>query len=194
MNNACKYSDKNSKLKLETRNSEETHAGLHLLPHRRRPTARRPGSWRPPGSWPFWISPRCTTATPWSFPRPIIRTSWTCPTNSGRRWARFAAGWPRPCQLSLKAQGFNIGMNNFDAAGQEVFHAHVHVIPRYFGDGLQIVPPGELSARGYGEDRGAAAAGPVGRRLKSVADTRPAPTEIIMLLMRRSVPEPPRIC
>ena len=32
---------------------------------------------------------------------------------------------------TLSAQGFNIGMNNFEAAGQAVFHAHLHVIPRY---------------------------------------------------------------
>ena len=52
-------------------------------------------------------------------------------------------------QQSLKAQGFNIGMNNFAAAGQEVFHAHVHVIPRYDGDGLRLFPqknyrPGDM--------------------------------------------------
>jgi len=43
-------------------------------------------------------------------------------------------------QQGLQAQGFNIGMNNFPAAGQEVFHAHMHVIPRYFGDGLRLFP------------------------------------------------------
>lgn len=41
---------------------------------------------------------------------------------------------------SLKADGFNLGMNNFAAAGQVVFHAHLHVIPRYDGDGLQHWP------------------------------------------------------
>ncbi len=40
----------------------------------------------------------------------------------------------------LKAQGFNLGMNNFAAAGQIVFHAHIHVIPRYLGDGLHLIP------------------------------------------------------
>ena len=41
---------------------------------------------------------------------------------------------------SLKADGFNLGMNNFAAAGQVVFHAHLHVIPRYECDGLQHWP------------------------------------------------------
>jgi len=30
--------------------------------------------------------------------------------------------------------GFNIGVNVGAAAGQTVFHLHVHVIPRYLGD------------------------------------------------------------
>ncbi len=38
------------------------------------------------------------------------------------------------------AQGINLGMNNFEAAGQVVFHAHLHVIPRYFSDGLRLFP------------------------------------------------------
>jgi len=52
-------------------------------------------------------------------------------------------------RATLSAQGFNIGMNNFEAAGQVVFHAHIHVIPRYFSDGLKLFPqesykPGDL--------------------------------------------------
>jgi histidine triad (HIT) family protein len=43
-------------------------------------------------------------------------------------------------RTALLAQGFNLGMNNFEAAGQEVFHAHLHVIPRYFSDGLHLFP------------------------------------------------------
>ncbi len=53
----------------------------------------------------------------------------------------------------LFAQGFNIGMNNFEAAGQVIFHAHVHVIPRYLTDGLRLFPqesyrPGDLEKTG----------------------------------------------
>ncbi len=34
----------------------------------------------------------------------------------------------------LNADGINLVMNNGEAAGQEVFHAHIHVIPRYKND------------------------------------------------------------
>jgi diadenosine tetraphosphate (Ap4A) HIT family hydrolase len=33
-----------------------------------------------------------------------------------------------------KPDGYNIGMNCGEAAGQTVMHFHCHVIPRYFGD------------------------------------------------------------
>ena len=36
----------------------------------------------------------------------------------------------------MNADGINIGMNNLSAAGQVVFHSHIHIIPRYKNDGL----------------------------------------------------------
>lgn len=36
------------------------------------------------------------------------------------------------------ADGVNITMNNGTAAAQEVFHAHIHVIPRKMNDGLFV--------------------------------------------------------
>jgi diadenosine tetraphosphate (Ap4A) HIT family hydrolase len=35
---------------------------------------------------------------------------------------------------TLSPDGINIGVNCGEAAGQTVFHAHIHVIPRFFGD------------------------------------------------------------
>lgn len=34
----------------------------------------------------------------------------------------------------LAPDGFNVGLNDGEAAGQTVMHAHVHVIPRHRGD------------------------------------------------------------
>ena len=33
-----------------------------------------------------------------------------------------------------KPDGYNIGINNGEAAGQTVMHLHIHLIPRYKGD------------------------------------------------------------
>lgn len=41
----------------------------------------------------------------------------------------------------LGCDGINILQNNGAAAGQSVFHLHVHVIPRYEGDGILPVWP-----------------------------------------------------
>jgi diadenosine tetraphosphate (Ap4A) HIT family hydrolase len=47
--------------------------------------------------------------------------------------------------------GFNIGVNDGDAAGQTVPHAHIHVIPRYRNDvpdprgGIRRVIPGRAA-------------------------------------------------
>lgn len=38
----------------------------------------------------------------------------------------------------LNCDGINIVQNNKEAAGQTVNHFHVHVIPRYKGDGLNL--------------------------------------------------------
>ena len=45
----------------------------------------------------------------------------------------------------LGADGFNIGLNNGKAAGQEVDHVHFHVIPRHQGDGLKHWPSQEYA-------------------------------------------------
>jgi len=36
---------------------------------------------------------------------------------------------------AVSADGINIGMNNDSAAGQLVFHAHIHIMPRFKNDG-----------------------------------------------------------
>ena len=54
-------------------------------------------------------------------------------------------------QKKFKPQGFNVGVNCGEAAGQSVFHAHIHVIPRYTGDvpmprgGVRNLMPGKGS-------------------------------------------------
>jgi diadenosine tetraphosphate (Ap4A) HIT family hydrolase len=37
-------------------------------------------------------------------------------------------------EQSLNPQGYNIGMNCGEVAGQTVMHFHCHIIPRYLGD------------------------------------------------------------
>lgn len=43
----------------------------------------------------------------------------------------------------LRCEGVNFFLADGEAAGQEVFHTHLHVFPRYRGDGFGLrLPPG----------------------------------------------------
>ncbi len=53
-------------------------------------------------------------------------------------------------KVATGASGINVHMNNEKTAGQVVFHAHVHVIPRFENDGL--VHWGHRSTYKTGED------------------------------------------
>ncbi|RLN90926.1 hypothetical protein BBJ28_00008726 [Nothophytophthora sp. Chile5] len=46
-------------------------------------------------------------------------------------------------QEATGTDGVNIVQNNGAAAGQAVFHAHIHVIPRFNGDGVIKLPAGQ---------------------------------------------------
>ena len=49
-------------------------------------------------------------------------------------------------QDGLHADGLNVVQNNGEAAGQTVFHFHVHLIPRYAGDTVNVTwKPGTLT-------------------------------------------------
>lgn len=50
----------------------------------------------------------------------------------------------RRIQAAFRPLGFNVGWNHGQAAGQHVFHLHVHVLPRYAdgGRGVQLLGTG----------------------------------------------------
>jgi diadenosine tetraphosphate (Ap4A) HIT family hydrolase len=52
---------------------------------------------------------------------------------------------------SLRCEGVNFFLADGEAAGQEVFHVHLHVIPRYHGDGFGLRLPPDYSVRPRGE-------------------------------------------
>lgn len=49
---------------------------------------------------------------------------------------------------SLQPAGFNVGWNHGGAAGQHVFHVHVHVLPRFQGGGSGVQALGEGASAG----------------------------------------------
>lgn len=86
-------------------------------------------------------------------PKEHYETLLDLPDDLWQEMGRVSRRVAQALRTTLYAQGFNIGMNNFEAAGQVVFHAHLHVIPRYFSDGLRLFPqesyrPGDLEKTG----------------------------------------------
>lgn len=55
--------------------------------------------------------------------------------------AQIAARIGRALKEATGCEGINLIMNNEASAGQVVFHAHIHIIPRYTGDGAGHHPP-----------------------------------------------------
>jgi histidine triad (HIT) family protein len=52
----------------------------------------------------------------------------------------------RAMKKALNCDGMNLLQNNGTIAGQTVFHFHLHLIPRYEGDQVQVTwPQGEIS-------------------------------------------------
>jgi histidine triad (HIT) family protein len=47
----------------------------------------------------------------------------------------------------LRCEGVNFFLADGEAAGQDVFHVHLHVIPRYAGDGFGLRLPPDYSIR-----------------------------------------------
>ena len=55
-------------------------------------------------------------------------------------------------KAALGADGFNLVQNNGEAAGQTVFHCHMHLIPRYENDNAGILwEPGETTPEDMAE-------------------------------------------
>jgi histidine triad (HIT) family protein len=44
-------------------------------------------------------------------------------------------------------EGYNLWVANGEAAGQEVFHVHLHVLPRFKGDGFGLRFPANYGRR-----------------------------------------------
>jgi len=50
----------------------------------------------------------------------------------------------RAIKKALQPDGMNLVQSNERAASQEIFHFHIHVIPRWYGDGLRLARPPEV--------------------------------------------------
>lgn len=66
-----------------------------------------------------------------------------CDPAVGARLMEAAQKVARAVVNATRADGFNLGVNTGAAAGQIIFHLHLHVIPRSVNDGLRMWGQGE---------------------------------------------------
>ncbi len=76
--------------------------------------------------------------------------------------ARRIAGVLRDGEVG--ADGVNLMLSDGEAAGQEVMHSHLHVVPRHRGDSLQITADWSRPTRGALDNRA--------RRLREELESR----------------------
>ena len=65
----------------------------------------------------------------------VLPEDWHCVTETARIVAIAL-------DKALGADGVNVMMNNREHAGQTVHHPHIHLIPRFKGDGFTLWPHG----------------------------------------------------
>lgn len=66
------------------------------------------------------------------------RDIYSLPEETAAAMMRLAPALTRAVKAEYQADGVNLWMANEPAAGQEVFHAHLHVIPRHVDDGVRV--------------------------------------------------------
>jgi histidine triad (HIT) family protein len=80
------------------------------------------------------------------FPKSHSSDLWHISTNDAQRVMAASVQVARMIRDALGPDGMNLVQATRPAAWQTVFHFHVHLVPRYEGDGL--VPPWPLDHRG----------------------------------------------
>ncbi len=79
-------------------------------------------------------------------PKVHYENLWEVPEDLGNDILRAMQKIGNGILKATGAQGLNVVMNNFPAAGQVIPHAHWHLIPRFKGDGLFKIVQGKYDS------------------------------------------------
>jgi len=71
-------------------------------------------------------------------PKEHYKDLFELPNNVLREMAPLLKKVARAVKGGMQVGSINIGMNNGKAAGQLVGHAHIHIMPRFEGDGYKL--------------------------------------------------------
>ncbi len=73
-------------------------------------------------------------------PKQACRNIFDMPENLAKELGLVAQKIAVALKKALNADGVNLIMNNEPAGGQIIFHAHLHIVPRFLNDGLKSWP------------------------------------------------------
>jgi histidine triad (HIT) family protein len=68
-------------------------------------------------------------------PRHHVEDLWSADPETAAAVGRTCAAVARQIKLRLQPDGLTMRQNTGEASGQRVFHLHVHLVPRWHGDG-----------------------------------------------------------
>jgi histidine triad (HIT) family protein len=68
-------------------------------------------------------------------PRAHVTDLWSADPETAAALGRTCAAVARQLRTRLSPDGLTMRQNNGEASGQVVFHLHVHLVPRWHGDG-----------------------------------------------------------
>ena len=77
-------------------------------------------------------------------PRRHVRNVYDLDDETAAAVMRTSVRVANAVRAALQPDGMNLVQSNERAGGQEIFHFHVHIIPRWYGDGLRLARPPEV--------------------------------------------------
>jgi histidine triad (HIT) family protein len=77
-------------------------------------------------------------------PKRHVRNVYELDEETAAAVMKVTVGVARAIKRALQPDGMNLVQSNERAGGQEIFHFHIHIVPRWYGDGLRLARPPEV--------------------------------------------------
>jgi diadenosine tetraphosphate (Ap4A) HIT family hydrolase len=107
------------------------------------------------GSWvAFFPSTPATPGHTLLIPRRHVADLWSAEPQLGAELAVAAIGIGRAIQRALEPEGMNLITSKGEAGEQSIFHLHLHLVPRWREDALDIWPKKRVIGREARESLG----------------------------------------
>ena len=80
-------------------------------------------------------------------PKVVYENYFDMPDETLEKFSLVIKKVAKAVKKALSADGINLIMNNGKEAGQIIFHAHMHIVPRFSGDGFRPWPGKDVTPK-----------------------------------------------